>query len=590
MKRVCVGVVVLLIVSGLAPGSAAANRDAERAFREGRKLARAGKVVEAFEAYRRAAELEPKDIRFIMAREVARQHAAFRFANAGVLLLEQRRYTEAIRELEQAEKIDPSNDFVKQELSRARQAVAPPPPEETPILSEPVLVPEPPLKLYPKPGRRSWDLRGDAGALYLALEAEYGIRFTFDESMPAARTVRFRVDNADFAEAIRALTAITGTMVAPLETQRAVVAANSVEKHAQFDRITLAELSVEDLTPEEINEVVLVIRNVLDLRFIQQNTRRKIITVRDTALKVTAAEQVVAALAAARPQVLIEMQTLEVFKTWSSDLGLNVAYQTSAFKLSPVTGKVQTGTPVPLPQLFGQAQPLAGTAPAQALATFGGGQSLFGITLPGATLQATLGKSIRRGISTLTVRAADNLPATFLVGSRYPIMNASFSPILFSAAIQEQQQAGTLINPFPSFTFEDLGIKVKITPLRVHDDQEVTLKVEAQTRALTGQTFNGVPSISNRQTEQTIRVLDGQPTVMSGVVQTSERTSLLGAPYLAQLPVLRYLFGLKSGSRDDTEILIVLTPHILKPPPYTREAIYLPTNYVPVARVGEPKQ
>lgn len=587
MKRICFCLVVVLAAGGLA---LAANREAERAFGEGRKLERAGKVVEAFEAYRRAAELEPNDIRFIMAREVARQHAAFRFASAGVLLVDQRRYAEAIRELEQAAKIDPSNDFVKQELERARQAVAPPAPAETEALTEPVLAPEPPLKLYPKPGRRSWDLRGDVRALYLAVGAEYGIRFTFDESVPAARTVRFRVDNADFADAIRVLTAITGTLAAPLEPQQAVVAADTVEKHAQFERIVLAELPVEDLTPEETNEVVAAVRNVLDLRFIQQNTRRKVITVRDTAPKVTAAEQIVAALAAGRPQVVIELQTLEVFKTWSRDLGLNLFYQTLAFKLSPVTTNAQTGAPIPLTQLFGQAQPLAGTARTQALATFGGGQSLFGITLPDGTLQASLNQSVRRGISILTMRAADNLPALFTVGSRYPIINASFSPILYSSAIQQQQQAGTLINPFPSFTFEDLGIKVKVTPLRVHDDREVTLKVEAQTRALTGQTFNGVPSISNRQSEQTIRVLDGQPTVISGIMQGSERTSLSGAPHLAQLPVLQYLFGAKSGSRDDSEIIMILTPHIVKAPPYTRQAIYLPTNYVPVARVPEPKQ
>lgn len=109
------------------------------------------------------------------------------------------------------------------------------------------------------------------------------------------------------------------------------------------------------------------------------------------------------------------------------------------------------------------------------------------------------------------------------------------------------------------------------------------MKVEAQVRALSGQTVNGVPSISNRETEQVVRVVDGQPTLISGILQNDERKSLSGAPYLAQLPVLRYLFGLTSASVSQTDVILVLTPHIVRQPAYTDGAIYLPTNYVPVA-------
>lgn len=123
MKRIGLFLALLLMAAGLCQ---AANQQAERAFREGRKQERAGKVVEAFEAFRRAAELEPNNTAYVLAREVARQNAAFRFANAGIRLFDRGLYAEAIHELEQAAKIDPSNDFVKQELSRAREAAAPP--------------------------------------------------------------------------------------------------------------------------------------------------------------------------------------------------------------------------------------------------------------------------------------------------------------------------------------------------------------------------------------------------------------------------------------------------------------------------------
>jgi general secretion pathway protein D len=583
MKRVCFCMAICVLAAGLAT---AANPEAERAFRQGQRLERAGRTLEAFEAYRRAAELEPAEPRYAMSRELARQRAAFPFANAGVRLLDQRRYAEAAQELGRAAEIDPNSDFIKQELARAREAAGvsqPAPGDAGGADPEPVLAPEPPLRLHPRDLRRSWDMRGDVRTIYNAVGAAYGIQFGFDDSV-TAMSVRFRVDDADFAEAVRVLTAITNTMVAPLAPRDAIVATDSVQKHALLDRLVLANLPVEGLTdPAEINEVAAMLRSVLEMRYVQPDIRHKVIVVRDTAPRVLAAQAVVESLNAGRPQVLLELQTLQVFKHWQWELGIATNYTTSAFKLSPVNDVVESGSTVPLPQLFGNATPLAGAVAGQPLAAFGAGQSRFGITLPGITLRAALSKSVLRNISFLTVRAGENQPAAFLVGTRYPIVNTQFAPILFSDSVQQQQQAGTLINPFPSFTFEDLGVKVRVTPLRVHDEREVTLRVEAQTRALTGEVVNSVPTISNREADQTVRVFDGQPTIISGIVAQDEQRSFSGAPLLGQVPVLSYLFGDKFTSGSETEIIMVLTPHIVKPPAYTAEGIYLPTNYVPVA-------
>lgn len=160
--------------------------------------------------------------------------------------------------------------------------------------------------------------------------AKYGIHFVFDQTVPTAASppVRFVVDNADFREAMRVLTAITGTMVAPLETQQAIVAEDSVQNHARYERVVLRELSVEGLsTPEEINEVAQTLRTVLELRFVQPDQKRKVITIRDTVPRVAAAGRIVASLVAARPQVVVELQTLEVSKDWSRDLGISMNFQ-----------------------------------------------------------------------------------------------------------------------------------------------------------------------------------------------------------------------------------------------------------------------
>ena len=574
---------VLLLLAGLGH---AADRRAERAYREGVHLERAGKLRQALDAYTRAAELAPSDPRLILRREMARQRAAFQHVGGGLRLSRKKRYAEAVREFEQAWEIDPSNEFTRQQLERAREAAAPaagPQQAAAPAPRLPAL--EPLLALKPRPVRRAWDLRGDPRALYLALGAIYGIQFEFDDAVPSA-PARLRLEEADFSTAVRAVAAVTGTFVAPLEQQVALVVPDTPRHRQQFERQVVKHLIVNELaTPEAINEVANAVRTLLEMRRVLPNLRQKIITVRDTAAKVRAAERLVRVLAVGRPEVLLQMETLEVHTQRARELGLLSLRQASVFKLSPLDGRVQSGVALPLAQVFGRAPAPAGATSQPPLAAFGGGRSFFGVTLPMVEFRARLSESLLRRISTVTVRASDNQPATLLVGERFPIVNAIYTPA-FSTAPPQELQRSTLINPFPSFTFEDLGIKLQVTP-RIHNEEEVSLKVQAQVRSLTGQTFSGLPSLSNRETEQVVRVRDGQATLITGILSREERNSLVGTPFLAEVPVLGALFGQRLRDTAETDVIVVLTPHILRAPAgprAAREVIPLPAKYVPVAR------
>ncbi len=586
MRRVVVCLACLLTLL-LAAEAAGGDREAARAFREGQRLERQGKLREALEAYTRAAEREKRDPRFVLHREMVRQRAAFQHVSAGLLLLRRRQYAEAAREFEQAHDLDPSNDFTRQELERAREAakIAAGRQQAAPVAADELDL-EPPLALRPRRVRRGWDLRGDARALYLAVGAVYGIQFQFDDGLPSA-AVRFRLEQCDFSTAVRVLMVLTKTFVAPLEERVAIVTADTPQKRQEFERQVLLNLPVSELaTPEEINELANTLRLILETRFLQPNLSRKIITVRDTGAKVQAVQRLARLLAAGRPEVLLEVEALEVHSRRSRELGLVPVLQSTLFKLSPLDGSAQSGVAVPLPQLFGRQPAGAAASSPPPLGVFGGGRSFFGLTIPGVEFRARLSESLVRGISTQTVRAMDNQTATFLVGERYPIVTVSFAPIIFSADIQRQQQQGTLINPFPAFTFEDLGIKLRITP-RIHVNGEISLKVEAQVRSLSGQNFNGVPTISNRETDQVVRVRDGQATLISGMLSREERRSMAGSPGLSQIPVLNYLFGQRTREAAETEILVVVTPHILRAPPdplISGAAVPVPTNYVPVLR------
>jgi len=119
--------------------------------------------------------------------------------------------------------------------------------------------------------------------------------------------------------------------------------------------------------------------------------------------------------------------------------------------------------------------------------------------------------------------------------------------------------SGSLQTPYPASEYVDLGVKVKATP-SVHDDNEVTLHLEFEIRALSGSSVNGIPIITNRTVSQTVRLKENEPSVIAGLLDREETKSLSGIPGLANLPVAGYGFGKRSTSSNETELLIIVTP------------------------------
>jgi type II secretory pathway component GspD/PulD (secretin) len=150
------------------------------------------------------------------------------------------------------------------------------------------------------------------------------------------------------------------------------------------------------------------------------------------------------------------------------------------------------------------------------------------------------------------------------LGSRYPIINATFSPISNSNALTQVLANQSFVAPFPSFTYEDLGLTVKATP-QVMADRTVTLKIELQVKSLTGQAINGVPVISNREFTGTMSLMDAQPAMVAGYITKSEQKTLTGIPGIAFIPGLGHATSNRSTEYTDDELLVMITPYIVSP-------------------------
>lgn len=136
--------------------------------------------------------------------------------------------------------------------------------------------------------------------------------------------------------------------------------------------------------------------------------------------------------------------------------------------------------------------------------------------------------------------------------------------ILSPASLFANVGGGVAQQPYPGAQYEDLGVKIKATPM-LHPDNEVTLKLDFEIRALAGSSVNGIPVLTNRTISQTVRIKEGQPTIIAGLLDDEETRTLTGLPGFASIPgAASYLFGQRNTTAQDTEMLILITPHKLR--------------------------
>ena len=197
----------------------------------------------------------------------------------------------------------------------------------------------------------------------------------------------------------------------------------------------------------------------------------------------------------------------------------------------------------------------------QPFATFGGGQTLTAVPFPPASVNFSRNESLVTSIQHMTLRASHGIAATMRIGDRYPILNATFSPIYNTPAIAQVLQNNSYIAPFPSFSYEDLGLTIKATP-QIYPNGDVRLELNVEIRALGSQSFNGVPLISNRAYTGTLIVKDGESGVVAGMLDHSEMNSLTGIPGIAHLPLLGAATSSHGKQIDNTELLVLITPHL----------------------------
>jgi tetratricopeptide (TPR) repeat protein len=401
------------------PQSTAVQSDPKRAQKyvdQGDKAAGEGKFEEALMAYQEAARYAPQE-GYVIERSAALRsklvrayvEAAERDALAG-------RLTRATEELGTALQIDPGNTIVEERRAQMKAM------DDEPRTKHATGVSGLP-RLQPQPGKHNLNLRGDTKTAFEQLATLFGVKATFDPDL-APKNVQLRADDVDFITAAAILAAQTGTFWRPVNPTLLFVSPDTPEKRRQYGLEAEQTFPLPAAVgPEDVTEMLRVLRDITGATRIDLDTRSRTITMRDTPEHLALAGELLEQLERARGELVLEVELLEVDRNKARALGITPPSSEQLIGLSSKdlnlikSSTTLTNLLTNIQQVFA-GKGFSGIPP---VIPIGGGLSTFLLTLPTATANFSDSLSLVQSGRQALLRAQDGKPATFFVGDRFPI-------------------------------------------------------------------------------------------------------------------------------------------------------------------------
>ncbi len=516
--------------------SACASGGALRAGQQAEQLQDYDKAVVE---YTRALRSQPssKDARLALDRVKLR--AALDHFNRGRRLASSGRLDEAVVELQLAAELNPASADIQDALTNARTqlrnkvAVAREGKTQLETLIERSRELAPAGRELPADAKLPANLTfRDAGTrdIYTALARFANVNVVFD---PQFRDQPLTIDlrNASLEAALQAVSATSRNFYRITAPRTITVIPDTAAKRREYEEEVLQTFY---LSNADLKETVDLLRIVIDLRRLAPVASTNAITIKDTPERLAAAGRVIAAIDKARPEVVIDVELLEVDRTRLREYGLQIASPGS----SGIDGAADVNRDtLTLRDLRNLTQ-----------------SNVYLTNLPGLFYRLLKQDSNTRTLANPQLRTSEGVPAQAKFGERVPIPVTTFSPIATGGVAQQ---------PITSFNYENIGVNIDITP-RTHHDDEVTLALKIEVSSISGTGYGGLPTFGNRAINTVIRLRDGETNLLAGLIRDDERRVLSGVPGLSDLPILGRLFAHSKRETQETDIVMTLTPRIVR--------------------------
>ncbi len=562
---------VLLVVTALIfsqPVEASA-RKARGLYDKGRKAELAKDYDAAVEFFEQASIEAPKDHRYDLAVRRMRFVAGQTHVDVGHRLQEQGQLEEALEEFQRALEIDPASGVASQEHQRTLklledrdksnddgesfdvESAGSPLEADRLQRSQRVKSLMQPAELAPLSTELiDIMLTENSKVVYETIGKLAGINVLFDPEF-SDEEIEIEIKNATLQEALNYVGLMAGAFWKPITHNAVFIADDNTNKRRDFEEEVVKTIYLTNVaTPQELQEITTAIRGLTDIRRMFPVNSMSAIILRGSRAKVALAEKVMHDVDKPRPEVIIDVLVLETSKSNNRTLGI-----------TPVSGGANG---LQFPGTFtgigsgGADGAASASVPLNRLRDIASGS--WATTLPGFQVSALFNSSDTKLLQSPRIRAADNYKADLRIGDRIPIATGSFQPGV----------GGVGINPLVNtqFSYTDVGVNIALTP-KIHSNREVSMHVEIEISNVRDFVdIGGIsqPVIGQRTIQHDVRIREGEANVIGGLHQSQLFKTKSGVPFLGEIPIIGRLFSSDEVQRSESEILIVLIPHIVRMP------------------------
>jgi general secretion pathway protein D len=531
IRRLAPLLALTLAVSGCATAAA---------MRTGTRAEQAQDYDRAVVEYTKALQIDPDNREARQGLDRAKLRASLDHASRGRRLHATGRLEEALVELQLAAELNPGNSAVEELLTdvrtqlRTKIAVAREGKTELETLIERARDLPPPGLDLPEGVRLPGSVTfRDASSrdIYTALARFASVNVVFD---PQFRDQPITIDlrNTTLDDALSSLSTATRNFYRVSGQRTITIIPDTPAKRREYEEEIVRTFY---LSNADLKETIDLLRIVIDARRIAPIAATNAFSIKDTPERVTAAARLISAIDKARPEVVIDVELLEVDRTRLREYGLQLV---SPGSTAGIAGQADVNRDdLTLRDLRNLTQ-----------------ADVFLTNLPGLFYRLLKTDNNTRTLANPQLRTSEGVPAQARFGERVPVPVTVFSPIATGGVAQQ---------PITSFNYENIGVNIDITP-RTHHDDEVSLALKIDVSSISGEGFGGLPTFGSRAISTVIRLRDGETNLLAGLIRDDERRVLSGVPGLSDIPLIGRLFAHSRQQTQETDIVLTLTPRIIR--------------------------
>lgn len=501
--------------------------------------------------YLEALAQDPGNLKFKMELQRARVKASGQHFERGMGFKQAGGLLRAESELQLAVQLDPGNQYAEVELGKVRKDLAVLMQEGGSAKLAKMKKAAAEMKVKPpalnpasnEPMSLSFPNQTNTRDIYRAIGQAFGINILFDPKLRDAK-MSIELKNVTARQALESVMQASGHFYKVLDEKTVIVVEDTPQNRRDYEDLVVKTFFLSNADVKDINNML---RALIDARRIATNEQLNSVVIRDTADKVAIAERLINANDKAKAEVLVDVELIQVDSTKLRDIGMSL----STYSYSLGVDAKQLG-----------ASTSTGAVPITSIPDIT--RSMWNMVLPTVTVNLIKSAGEAQALAQPQLRITEGQKGSLVIGNQEPIPTTTFNT---------SQTIGGNVVPITAFQYKDVGIKIELEP-RVHHNNEVTLKLKVEASDKTGEvTYSGqtMPTFGTRIIDTVIRLKDGETSMLAGLIRYRKTESESGLPFLSDLPVVGGLFRNSRRDISKSDLVLTLTPHIIRNPDITEE-------------------